>query len=283
MKIPFKKMHGTGNDFIVINYNDFPYPKDFSRLAIEACHRNFGIGGDGMMIVASPEDKNASVKMIYFNRDGSLASMCGNGIRCFAKYVYDEKIVKKEIFKIQTKAGLLTVNTKTADGKVSFVKVYMGKMLLKPEAIPVAYNGDNYINKKIVVEGREFQISSVLMGVPHTIIFTEELNDEAVKHFGPIIEGLEIFPEKTNVNFAKIHNRAAISVKTWERGAGYTLACGTGVTSVCGVAYLLGMVDNWIEVTIDGGKLFISISNDGNMEMEGPAETICEGIYYLKN
>ncbi|SCY85563.1 diaminopimelate epimerase [Alkaliphilus peptidifermentans] len=281
MSIPFKKMHGAGNDFIIIRYQDYPFPEKFSELATQVCHRNFGVGADGLMVVCPSNLDSASVRMVYYNSDGSLASMCGNGIRCFTKFVFDEGIVSSKCFNIETPAGVLTVDVKTANEKVNLVKVNMGKMILEPQAIPVVYDGENFIEKKLEIEGKVFEASTVLMGVPHTVIFTEELNDDTVKYYGPIIEKLDIFPEKTNVNFAKIIDGNNIWVKTWERGAGFTLACGTGVTSVCGIAHYLGRVNDEINVIIDGGRLLITINEDGSMEMEGPAEDICKGVFFV--
>lgn len=279
MKIPFKKMHGAGNDFIVMKKADLPKDVELSQLAIKSCHRRFGIGADGILVVAPSE--MADVKMIYYNSDGSLANMCGNGIRCFSKYAYDEGLVNKEAFMVETLAGILRVEVKLENKKVRLVKVNMGRMYFKPEEIPVIHDGPDFVKQQIIVADKVFEATSVLMGVPHTVIFVDQLQDAMVNQYGPIIETLNIFPHKTNVNFSKIINRELIHVKTWERGAGFTLACGTGVTSVCGVANYLGLVDKRVEVVVDGGKLMISINEDGSMDMEGPAEDICIGKFLL--
>ena len=280
MNVPFKKMHGAGNDFIVVKYEDFPHDELFSEFAKQSCHRHFGVGADGIMVVGS--SSIADVKMLYFNSDGSSGNMCGNGIRCFSKFAYDEGIVETSDFSVETLAGVLLVETRVEDSKVKAVKVNMGKLSYKPEDIPVLTAEDSYINKTLEIEDQRFIITSALMGVPHTVIFTEDISVETVLKYGPLIEKHRLFPKGTNVNFAQIIDRGHINVRTWERGAGYTLACGTGVTSVCAVAFDLGFVDNWVEVTIDGGRLNITIEADRDIYMEGPAEDICKGIFYVK-
>jgi len=280
MNVPFKKMHGAGNDFIVIKNEDFPYEEQFSEFAKQSCHRHFGIGADGIMVVGA--SSIADVKMLYFNSDGSSGNMCGNGIRCFSKFAYDEGIVRTSDFSVETLAGVLLVETKVEDCKVKTVKVNMGKLSYKPEEIPVLTAEESYINKTLEIEGKSFVITTVLMGVPHTVIFSEDISLETVLKYGPMIEKHKLFPKGTNVNFAQIVDRGHINVRTWERGAGYTLACGTGVTSVCAVAYDLGLVEDSVEVTIDGGGLKITIEADGDIYMEGPAEDICKGIFFMK-
>ncbi len=280
MNIPFKKMHGAGNDFVVIRYEDFPHEDKYGYFAEKSCHRHFGIGADGILVVTP--STVADTKMVYYNSDGSLANMCGNGIRCFAKFVYDEGIVKKEEFSVETLAGVLNMKVKVSNGLVEAVKVNMGKMIFEPKQIPVNTSKSKFINETLEIDGEKFEISTVLMGVPHTVIFMEELNLDYIKKYGPQIEKHQLFPNKSNVNFAKVINRGLIQVKTWERGAGYTLACGTGVTSVCGIAHHLNYVDSQVTVDIDGGQLNITIMDDANIYMEGPAETICSGLYFIK-
>lgn len=280
MNIPFKKMHGAGNDFIIMKEEDIEEVANYSELASKCCHRHFGIGADGIMIVSPSE--TADVRMLYFNSDGSPGNMCGNGIRCFSKFVYDEGIVNSLEFKVETLAGVLVVNATKAGDKVKTVRVNMGKIIYEPESIPVITNESSYINKQITIEDRGFTITTVLMGVPHTVILTEDISVETVLKYGPKIEKHPLFPQKTNVNFGQIIDRGQIKVRTWERGAGYTLACGTGVTSVCGVAHKLGLVDNEVEVTIDGGRLKINIEENNEIFMEGPAADICRGIFFFE-
>ena len=281
MDILFQKLQGAGNDFIIIKYEDFPHDELFPSLAQSVCNRNFGIGADGLMVVKS--SNVGDFFMLYFNSDGSKAKMCGNGLRCFTKYIYDNKLTEKRNLTIETLAGNLDVEVKENNGKAYKIKVNMGKMIFDPKQIPVACTEDKCINQILEVDGVEFEFSTVLMGVPHTVIFLDELDLDIVKKVGPVIEKNEIFPENTNVNFAKIVNRNKIEVKTWERGAGYTLACGTGVTSVCGVANFLNLVDNEVEVITDGGKLVITVEGNEDIYMEGPAQEICKGVYFYDN
>lgn len=280
MNIPFKKMHGAGNDFIVLKYEDFDREEAYSLFAQKSCHRHFGIGADGILVAAP--SKTADIKMFYLNSDGSRANMCGNGIRCFAKFVYDEGMVSQDIFTVETLAGILKVEVKLHEKQVKGVKVNMGKMVFEPELIPVKSNKTLFINELIEAADKSFEASSVLLGVPHTVIFVDDLTDDLVIKYGPIIEKNSLFPQNTNVNFAKVVNRSLIQVKTWERGAGFTLACGTGVTSVCGIAHHLNLADSQVEAEIDGGKLLITILPEGDIYMEGPAEDICSGLFFYE-
>ncbi|MBM7614520.1 diaminopimelate epimerase [Alkaliphilus hydrothermalis] len=280
MNIPFKKMHGAGNDFVVIKLEELPEGISLSDFAAKSCHRHFGIGADGILVVAPSEV--ADTKMIYYNSDGSLANMCGNGIRCFAKFVHDEGIVKQDQFSVETLAGVLLLEVKGGDCGVEAVKVNMGHMIFEPSQIPVATTKDRFIKEALEIDGEYFEVSTVLMGVPHTVIFSQQLNIEYIKKYGPMIEKHHLFPKKTNVNFAKIIDRGHIQVKTWERGAGYTLACGTGVTSVCGIAHHLDYVDGDVTVDADGGRLRITITRNDEIFMEGPATDICRGIFFMK-
>ncbi|MBN4051045.1 diaminopimelate epimerase, partial [bacterium AH-315-L21] len=226
--IHFAKMHGTGNDFIVIEEKNCMHIDDYGKLAKEICSRRFSIGADGLLIVF--ESDEADIKMSYYNSDGSLAKMCGNGMRCFAKYVYDKKIVNKTKFIVSTLAGMIEVEiedagentrgrfnyvdyedlrSKTQKNRplVSQVAVNLGKPVFTPNKIPVLHDGERFINQKLEVDGENYTISSILLGVPHAIIFRDELVENEVRRIGAIIERNSIFPKKTNVNFAKIISR----------------------------------------------------------------------------
>lgn len=279
MKIPFKKMHGTGNDFILIQYKDFPFDERFSDLAEKICHRHFGIGADGLLIVN--ESAIADFKMQYYNSDGSVASMCGNGIRCFSKFVYDEGLTHKEGFTVETLAGVLEVSLTLTEDEGTYVSVQMGKIIYDIHKVPVTWNKPSFINEIIETKDKTFTATAVRMGVPHTVIFTDHLDTKMVKIYGPLIEKHPLFPERTNVNFAKIRDRENVEVKTWERGAGYTLACGTGVSSVVGVAHKLGFVDRKVHVHNEGGTLTIEVMADESIFMDGPAKDICAGVYFI--
>lgn len=270
----FAKMHGLGNDFIVIN-NLLGNNIEYSNLARRMCNRHFGIGADGILIV---EKSNiADIKMLIYNSDGSQAEMCGNGIRCFAKYVYEKEIVKKEKMNIETLAGIMVAELKINNGYVNLVKINMGKPEIKNIQSIFNLMVDN-LNYEINLNGKKFLASTLLMGVPHTIIYAEDIKDEDILIFGPEIEKLDFYPYKTNVNFVKVLNKEKIKVKTWERGAGLTLACGTGSCASVVASYLNGLTNNFVEVELEAGSLFIEYND--YVYMEGPAEFICEGKYF---
>lgn len=272
--VKFAKLHGAGNDFVAINgMEDETW--DYSELAEKACHRRFGVGADGLLVV-KPSEK-AECFMLYYNADGSRANMCGNGLRCFVKFVRDSGIVKTDRFQVETFAGVFDVDASTEDGKVKSVKVKMGEAVLAPEMIPVDYEGDRFIQQKIAVSGRTVEVSSVLVGVTHTMVFVDDIDMEEVLTLGPEIEKHPIFPEGTNVNFVKVVDRENLVVYTWERGCGHTLACGTGICASAYVSNLVGLSGESVAVESPGGRLYIEIK-DGIIYMDGPAVKICEGI-----
>lgn len=272
--INFTKMQGTGNDFIVIEDFQGKYA-NLEGLAIKLCDRHFGIGADGILIVT--KSNIADIQMIIINADGSYASMCGNGIRCFAKYVFEKKYVQKENMKIETGDGVKLANICTKDGFAESVNINMGKYNFNPSSIP-ALSKSEIINKKIEVSNKEYYITSMFMGVPHTIVFGKQ--EEYQVEEGKFIERLDLFPEKTNVNFCEIVGRNVIRVKTWERGAGPTLACGTGSCASVVAANRLGYIDKKVEVQVPGGVITVEIAK-GEVLMEGPAEITFEGKFFL--
>lgn len=275
--INFSKMHGAGNDFIIIKVEEIN-GIDYSILAKEVCDRHFGIGADGMMVV---EDSDiGDVKMHYYNSDGSKGEMCGNGIRCFSKFVFEKGIVNKDVLMIETLAGVKEVKlTLTESDKVENILVDMGKPILKAKDVPVMTEKEIFINETIKIGDSSIIVSSILMGVPHTVIFVDDIKQQDVYKLGSKIEKHSIYPRKTNVNFAQVINNEFMKVDTWERGAGKTLACGTGVCASVYVAHRLNYVGNKVKVNIPGGKLNIYI-NDDTVFMEGTAEFVCDGKYY---
>jgi diaminopimelate epimerase len=268
----FTKMHGNGNDFIVVEDMDNSI-KDEGALAKELCDRHFGIGGDGILIVRKSE--KAHIQMVIINSDGSYAAMCGNGIRCFAKYVYEKGLVKYENMNIETGDGIKRALLAVADGKVLDITINMGKPSFEVESIPAVCE-EQIIEKKLNINNKEYEITSLLMGVPHTIIIGE-LDKYNVEE-GKYIERNGLFPKGTNVNFCEIINSKEVRVKTWERGAGPTLACGTGSCASVVAANKVGLVENKVKVWIPGGTLLVEIKNDG-VYMTGPAEIIFAGKY----
>jgi len=272
--INFTKMQGTGNDFVVIEDFQGKYA-DLEGLAIKLCDRHFGIGADGILVVTKSDI--ADIQMIIINADGSYASMCGNGIRCFAKYIWEKKHVVGENIKIETGDGVKLANICVKNGRAESVTINMGKYNFNPSSIP-AIATEEIINKKIEANYKEYNITSMFMGVPHTIVFGK--HEEYEVEEGKFIERHSFFPEKTNVNFCEVVGKNMIKVKTWERGAGPTLACGTGSCASVVAARRLGYVEGKVEVQVPGGILTVEIIKE-EVLMTGPAEITFEGRFFL--
>jgi len=249
---------------------------NYKDIALKLCDRRFGVGADGLLIVKDSE--TCDIEMVYYNSDGSRGEMCGNGIRCFSKFVYENNIVNETTFTVDTLDGVKIIELGLVDKIVNNVKVDMGKYSLAPNKIPVSEefnNEKNFINKEIQLSNETIIVSSLLMGVPHTVIFTDDASEQIASKYGKEIENHKVFPRKTNVNFVKIINKNNIEVYTWERGCGFTLGCGTGMTASVIVANLLGNVNNVVNVKCPGGEVKIDISD--KIYMIGSAEKIFEG------
>lgn len=265
------KMQGCGNDFIIIDYKEYEKTGlDMSELAKKVCDRHFGLGADGM-IIPNLNESETDLGWYFYNSDGTTAQMCGNGMRCFAKYVYDKKLVDKKEFSVKTGAGVIKPEI-LEDGNV---KVNMSSPILEPEKIP--FKSENNLNQKVKVLNREFVINAVSMGNPHCVIFTEEDVYEMAKTYGPELEKHELFPEKTNVEFVKIKNRDEVDFCVYERGCGITLACGTGACASVVAAVLNNLTDCKVKVNLPGGAVTVDWSehaqNSGeNIYLIGPAE-----------
>ena len=272
----FWKYHGLGNDFIIINNMEDKTPMD-GKTAEKLCHRRFGIGADGVILVE--QSAQADIKMIIYNSDGSRAEMCGNGIRCFAKLVYDEQIVKKSSIAVETDAGIMNIEVRADRDFARSVIVNMGQPEFSATKVPVIINKSEAINYEIDIEGNKFKITSMLMGVPHTVVFVDSLEDEVVMHLGKLIENSKYFPKKTNVNFVKVLDRENIILRTWERGAGYTYACGTGACASVAAGIVNNLTLEKVKVQLRGGDLVIYWKDRGDIYMEGPATKVFEGIY----
>lgn len=269
----FLKMQGAGNDFVFIE--DFNYEiKDECKLAKKLCDRHFGIGGDGLVIVRKSDVANA--EMVIINADGSRANMCGNAIRCFGKYVYEHKIASGTKFSVKTGDGVKEIEIILENNKVKYVKVYMGKPSYNGADIPLN-NVESIIETEITVDDKTYSITTVLMGVPHTVIFEKDREYKVVEE-GSKLEKLDLFKEGSNINFVKIVDETHIRVNTWERGAGATLACGTGCSAAVVVAKKLGLVDSEKEIAVKapGGELVIEVLGD-DVYMKGPAEVAFVG------
>lgn len=274
----FEKYQGTGNDFIIFEMSELE-GLQYSLLAQKVCDRHFGIGADGMIVVAP--SKVASIHMIFYNADGSIATMCGNGIRCFAKYVYDHQIVGTKVFTVETLAGILTIEMVDSNEIESLVRVNMGRPEYVHEAIPDPQTGDEFINQVIEVDGEDYTVSSLVMGTIHTVLFVNQIDEQEAIRLGEAIEHHSLYPLKTNVNFCKIVNSQNIEVLTWEKGVGITLACGTGSAACTLLSQRLYGCENEVIVHVKGGTLFMQQQADG-MYMIGPATLICKGQYIYK-
>lgn len=277
-------MQGLGNDFVVLDYEEYEKTGlTMSELAKKLCDRNFGVGADGMMIPnLTPQDKNADIGWYFYNSDGTTAQMCGNGIRCFAKYVNDKKLVNSHKFSVETLAGIIIPEI-LDDGNV---KVNMSKPILEPAKIP--FKGDNNLNYELKITEKTFKINAVSMGNPHCVIFTNESEDllETAKKYGPEIEKHSLFPEKTNVEFAKVISKNEMDMRVWERGCGITLACGTGACACVVAGILNNLTENKVKVNLLGGALIIEWQDSSqNIEqdvfMSGPAEYTFFAEYLL--
>ena len=271
----FWKLQGIGNDFIAIDgrYDNIENDK-YGELAKKVCHRRFSVGADGLLVVKNTD--MADIEMVYYNSDGSRASMCGNGLRCFVKFVYDNNIIKKEEFDVYTLDGIKKINIDIKDNNLNIIKVNMGKGSFKSKDIPVNTTKEVFINEKINILDKELIISSMLMGVPHTVVFVEDIDMNEIHKYGPLIEKHEIFPKNTNVNFVKVIDESNIMVRTWERGCGYTLGCGTGMTASVIISNYLNNVGKNVHVTSEGGSIKIELI-DNEAYMSGSAQKICEG------
>ena len=272
----FTKMHGAGNDYVYINCFDQPLPTDAPELARHMSHRHFGIGGDGLILIR-PSDV-ADARMQMFNLDGSEAEMCGNGIRCVAKYVYDHGICRQPTLRIETGAGVLTLDVETTNGIVDRVRVDMGEPILEAARIPTTLPGNPVVDAELVVEGRSFRVTSVSMGNPHCIVFVDSASDDLVLGIGPKIEKHPAFPAKVNVEFIEIISPTEIRQRTWERGSGETWACGTGASAVCVAGVLAGRTERRILNHLLGGDLELEWNEASNrVYMTGPATEVFSG------
>lgn len=274
--LPFTKMHGLGNDFILVEHENIRNkPLDYSHLALKMCDRRRGIGGDGLIIVNPPEKKfDADTSWRIFNSDGSEPEMCGNGIRCFARFVLEKGIIRKKQFTISTLAGLICPEIHE-NGTVS---VDMGVPVYDESSISL-YSNTN----KIFCDDKKFQFTSINMGNPHCVIFIDDDGSDLVIKYGSEIEKNKIFPEKTNVEFVKVYSKNHLQVDVWERGCGKTLACGTGACAAVVAAILKKLTENSVTVDLPGGSLSIKW-NGGKHDsviMTGSASFVFDGNYFL--
>ena len=276
----FTKMQGLGNDYVYVNCFKETV-KNPSEVAIKVSDRHFGIGSDGLILI-KPSDV-ADFEMEMYNADGSRGEMCGNGIRCVAKYVYDYGLTDKTNISVETLAGIKYLDLTIEHGKVALVKVDMGTPILKPELIPIIAEGDTVIDEPIMVGGKEYRMTGVSMGNPHDIVFIDDVKNLDIEKIGPLFEIHERFPNRINTEFVKVLDRKTVEMRVWERGSGETLACGTGACAVAVACILNGLTENTVTVKLLGGNLKIEWDREKNtVYMTGPAAVSFDGVWEEK-
>ena len=272
----FTKMQGLGNDYVYVNCLKEKIA-DPPELARKISDRHFGVGSEGLFMI-NPSDKGDFVREMY-NAGGSRAEMCGNGIRCVAKYVYDYGLTDKTYISVETLAGIKYLDLTVEDGKVSLVKVDMGQPILEPEKIPVASKGSRVVDEPLLVDGKEYRMTCVSMGNPHAVIFVDEdVKNLPLEKIGPSFENHICFPKRVNTEFVRVIDRHTAEMRVWERGSGETLACGTGTCAVAVACVLNGLTEDAITVHLLGGDLYIEWDREKNtVYMTGPAEAVFDG------
>lgn len=275
----FTKMQGCGNDYVYVNCFK-ERVDDASQIAVKISDRHFGIGSDGLILI-KPSDK-ADFMMDMYNADGSKSQMCGNGIRCVAKYVYDYGMTEKNRISIETGAGIKHLELKVEGNHVSEVTVDMGSPITDPRLIPVVSDQEQIVAMQITVDGILYNMTCVSMGNPHAIVFVEDTNSIDIEKVGPLFEHHSIFPERTNTEFIHVIDRHTINMRVWERGSGETLACGTGACASVYACILNGLTEDEVTVKLLGGELRIRYDKDKHtIFMTGPAVTVFEGEIYV--
>jgi diaminopimelate epimerase len=275
----FTKMQGCGNDYVYVDLFKERLTGDVSKLAVAIADRHFGVGGDGLILICPSERADARMRM--FNADGSEAEMCGNGLRCVAKYVYDHGIARKEQLKIETGRGILAVDLEVKGGKARRVRVDMGEPILEAAKIPTTLAGNPPTDAEVVVEGEAFAFTCVSMGNPHAVAFVEEITDRLVHQVGPRVETHAAFPKRVNVEFVRVNGRSDAHMRVWERGSGETLACGTGACAVAVAGALTGRLDRKATIHLLGGDLDIEWGPDNHVYKTGPAVEVFSGDWPL--
>tara|TARA_R110002111_G_scaffold126741_5_gene191456 strand:- start:34651 stop:35490 length:840 start_codon:yes stop_codon:yes gene_type:complete len=273
----FTKMHGAGNDYVYVNCFEETLPQDIASLAIQVSDRHKGIGSDGLILICPSERADAQMRM--FNADGSESEMCGNGIRCVAKYVYDHGISQQTSLKIETGAGILNLDLELSGQKVSQVRVNMGKPVLISSEIPTLLPGDPPVNEDLDLGGDVIQVTCVSMGNPHCITFVEEINDHWVHVIGPKVEVHPMFPNRVNAEFIEVLSPTELKMRVWERGSGETQACGTGACATAVAGVLTGRSERNVLIHLPGGDLRLEWAESGEVFMTGPAVEVYEGVW----
>lgn len=277
----FTKMHGCGNDYIYVNCFKEKVNNP-SKIAQELSDRHFGIGSDGLILIK--ESEKVDFQMEMYNADGSESAMCGNGIRCVAKYVFDYGLTEKTKISVETKAGIKYLDLKVEHGKVVMVTVDMGAPILEGKNVPVALDKEKVIAEPITVGGKDYEFTAVSMGNPHSVTFVDSTEELEIEEIGPQFEYHPMFPERVNAEFVQILDRKRINMRVWERGTGETLACGTGACASVVACVLNGLTDNEVFVHLLGGDLLVKYDQKQNkVFMTGPAVTVFDGEVDIKH
>jgi diaminopimelate epimerase len=272
----FTKMHGCGNDYIYVDCVNNPSPRDPAALSKKISDRHFGVGSDGLILICRSE--KADVRMRMFNADGSEAEMCGNGVRCVAKYAHDHGLVRKPILTVETGRGVLTLELEMAGGVVKQVRVDMGEPILEAERIPTTLQGKPPTNVPLVAGDRTLSVTCVSMGNPHCITFVDEITDALVHGIGPKVENHPAFPRRVNAEFVRVVKPDEAVMRVWERGSGETMACGTGACAVAVAGVLTGRTQRRLLIHLLGGDLQLHWSEkDNHVYMTGPAVEVFSG------
>jgi diaminopimelate epimerase len=275
----FTKMHGAGNDYIYVNCLDRPLSVDPAGLAVQISDRHKGAGSDGLILICPSEVAHARMRM--FNADGSEAEMCGNGVRCVAKYVYDKGLARAPQLRIETGRGVLTLNLEIEAGHVKRVRVNMGRPILRATEIPTLLPGDPPVGQMLEVAGRVFPVTCVSMGNPHCVTFVDQLSDEWVHTVGPQIESHRVFPRRVNAEFVELVSPTEIRMRVWERGSGETQACGTGACAAAVAGVLNGVTERSVLAHLPGGDLELEWTSAGEVFLTGEAVEVYEGEWPL--
>jgi len=272
----FVKMHGAGNDYVYVNCFEEPFPNNPAELARQVSDRHFGIGGDGLILVCPSE--TAAARMRMFNADGSEAEMCGNGLRCVAKLVYESNICRSSSLVIDTGAGPLHVELILDGNDVRQVRVDMGAPILDGLSIPTTWEEESVVDRALEINGQSLAVTCISMGNPHCVVFVDKVTDDQVLGLGPLMEVDPHFPAKINVEFVEVLTRHELHQRTWERGSGETLACGTGASAVCVAGVLSGRSERKVLIHLSGGNLELFWNEqDNHVYMTGPAEEVFRG------
>jgi diaminopimelate epimerase len=271
----FTKMQGAGNDYVYVNCFAERLPADPAALARKIADRHFGVGGDGLVLICPSKAADARRRM--FNADGSEAEMCGNAVRCVAKYLYDHDICKKTSLAIETGRGVLTLDVEVVQGRVERARVDMGPPILKAAEIPTTLPGDPVVGARLPIGERVLEVTCVSMGNPHCITFVDELSDDWVLRIGPQVETDVHFPRRVNAEFVEVISPSEVRMRVWERGSGETLACGTGASAVCVAGVLSGRTDRKIVAHLPGGDLELEWAANDHVYMTGPAVEVFSG------